>query len=131
MNLRPTMPNLLRSSGRACLAAACLLATLVRATAAQQRETTPIRQSSITAPVAPVALTIEDASRNDRWLGLGVRDVRWALDGSSVFFRWNRRPASNDLPEADPWFRSGADGTWVEEASPSDVPGATPVWSSD
>ena len=125
------MPTILGSSNRACVVTACVLATLVRATAAQQRESTPIRQSSITAPIAPVSLTIEDASRNDRWLGLGVRDVRWALDGSSVFFRWNRRPASNDLPEADPWFRSGADGTWVEEASPSDVPGTTPAWSSD
>ena len=98
---------------------------------AQQRESTPIRQSTITSSIPKVPLTIEDASRNDRWLGLGVRDVRWAPDGSSVYFRWNRRPASNDLPEADPWFRAGADGSWVEEASPSEVQGATSVWDSD
>jgi dipeptidyl aminopeptidase/acylaminoacyl peptidase len=101
--------------------------------AAQQRETTPIRQSSLTAPAAPVPLTIQDASRNDRWLGTGVRDVRWALDGSSVYFRWNRRPGSDDLPEADPWFRTGADGSWVEEVSTPEVsliPGATTVWGA-
>jgi len=111
-----------------------LALTVVRVGTAQQREATPIRQSSLTTSVSPIPLTLEDASRNDRWLGLGVRDVRWSPEGSTVYFRWNRRPESNDLPEADPWFRAGADGSWVEEVSPTElslVPGADVVWSKD
>ncbi len=91
----------------------------------------PIRQSS-GAALAQIPLTIEDASRNDRWLGLGVRDVRWAPDGSRVYFRWNTRPTSADLPEADPWFRADAAGQWVEPVPVGEtglVPGAAPVWS--
>ena len=107
---------------------------VLRVAAAQQREATPLRQSTLTTRAATVPLTLQDASRNDRWLGLGVRDVRWALDGSSVYFRWNRRPASNDIPEADPWFRAGADGSWAEEVSAAEVtliPGGSPEWSGD
>ena len=91
----------------------------------------PIRQSS-GAAVTRVPLTIEDASRNDRWLGLGVRDARWAPDGSRVYFRWNTTPKSDDLPEADPWFRADAAGQWVERVPAPDVglvPGASPAWS--
>jgi dipeptidyl aminopeptidase/acylaminoacyl peptidase len=102
--------------------------------AAQGRITTPIRQSSLTTPAASTPLTIEEASRNDRWLGLGVRDVRWGLDGSAVYFRWNRHPTSGDLPEADPWFRADAEGASVEEAPPAEVPfvpNATPAWSTN
>ena len=114
--------------------ASLLALSVVPAAAARQRESTPVRQSSFTAPVGPVPLTLEDASRNDRWLGLGVREVRWALDGSAVYFRWNRRARSEDVPDGDPWFRAAADGSWVEEVSAVDVPlipGAAPVWSSD
>ncbi len=95
------------------------------------RAPTPIRQSAVSA-VARVPLTIEDVSRNDRWLGLGVRDVRWAPDGSVVYFRWNANPKSNDLPEADPWFRADSSGRWAEPVGARDlgqVPGATVAWS--
>jgi len=103
--------------------------------AARQREPTPLRQSA-TAAVAAAAtpLTLRDASRDDRWLGLGVRDVRWAPDGSAVWFRWNRAPSPADVPDADPWFRAAPDGSWVEQVAPSQeasAPGETISWSRD
>jgi hypothetical protein len=94
--------------------------------AAWQRQPTPVRQSALTQETATVTpLTLRDASRNDRWLGLGVRDVRWAPNGSVVYFRWNRRPSSEDVPDADPWFRADPEGAWVEEVPPgneSEIP---------
>ncbi|HKP30699.1 MAG TPA: prolyl oligopeptidase family serine peptidase, partial [Gemmatimonadales bacterium] len=79
-------------------------------------------------------LTLQDASRNDRWLGLGVRDVRWSPDGSTIYFRWNRHPETNDLPDADPWFRAASDGSWAEEVPASErpfIPGDTTIWTGD
>ena len=111
-----------------------LAAVAARGAVAQGREPTPARQSALIGAIAPVPLTIEDASRNDRWLGLGVRDARWAPDGSVVYFRWNRHPTSADLPEADPWFRTDPDATWVEQVPSSEVavvPSGVPAWSSD
>lgn len=101
---------------------------------AQQRSATPIRQATLTGPATtPLPVTLRDASRNDRWLGLGPRDVRWSPDGLSIYFRWNQRPASNDLAEADPWFRADRDGAWVEKVSPRDaefVPGEMVAWDT-
>jgi len=103
--------------------------------AARQRQQTPLRQSALTAETATVTpLTLRDASRNDRWLGLGVRDVRWAPDGSVVYFRWNRNPRPDDVPEADPWFRADPNGSWVEEvphAAESLIPTDGISWSPD
>jgi len=79
-------------------------------------------------------LTLRDASRDDRWLGLGVRDVRWDLVGKTVYFRWNGSPRPADDPEADPWFRVSSDGQQVEEvkdADLSEIPAAEPSWSLD
>lgn len=87
-----------------------------------------------TATTAPVPVSLRDASRNDRWLGLGPRDLRWAPDGATLYFRWNQRPASNDVPEADPWFRTDRDGSWVEQVSARDaefVPAETVEWNAD
>jgi hypothetical protein len=55
--------------------------------------------------VEPHVVTLREASRDDRWLGVGVRDVRWAPDGSAVYFRWPPNPAPGDDPGADPWWR--------------------------
>ncbi|MBM4186229.1 MAG: S9 family peptidase [Gemmatimonadetes bacterium] len=98
--------------------------------AAQTRAPTPLRQAEGPAPQVR-RLSIEDASRNDRWLGLGVRDVRWAPDGSVVYFRWHRSPRSGDLPDADPWFRADSSGTWAEEVPAAEaglIPADNVVW---
>lgn len=114
---------------------ALLAGTLPGMLAAQSRESTPLRQSELTAATAtPRPLTLREASRNDRWFGLGVRDVRWALDGSGVYFRWNRHPISDDLPEEDPWFFASGDGDWAEELAPeawTGIPGDDVRWSPD
>ena len=102
---------------------------------AQDRESTPIRQSDLSFETAIAKpLTLRDASRDDRWLGLEVRDVRWAPDGSVVYFRWNPRPQPGDLTGADPWFRAGREGRWVEQVPDegvADIPGSTISWSND
>jgi len=103
--------------------------------AARQREATPIRQSALTAETAtPVPLSLRDASRDDRWLGLGVRDVRWAVDGSGVYFRWKGEPRPDDVEDADPWFRAAPDGDWVEEVARGEewrIPGDVVSWGSE
>ena len=102
---------------------------------AQNRQPTPIRQSMHSSDAAVAQpLTLRDAARNNRWLGLGVRDVRWAADGRTVYFRWNQHPTSEDVPEEDPWFRTPADGSWVEAVPLADleaIPGEQVVWSAD
>ena len=111
---------------------ALLLAPVV--TGAQARIATPIRQATLApSAVTTVPVTLRDASRDERWLGLGPRDVRWAPDGASLYFRWNRDPASNDLADADPWFRADRDGAWVEQLSARDaefVPGDQVLWNA-
>lgn len=102
---------------------------------AQTREPTPIRQSDLTFETAnQESLDLRDAARDDRWLGLGVRDVRWAPDGSVIYFRWRRRPSSSDIPEADPWFRADRSGEWVEEVAEGEeerIPADEVSWSLD
>ncbi|MFQ6046087.1 MAG: prolyl oligopeptidase family serine peptidase [Gemmatimonadales bacterium] len=99
---------------------------------AQTRQRTPIRQSNLTFETATTTpLTLLDAARDDRWLGLGVRDVRWAADGEIVYFRWNQSPTPEDLDEADPWFRADRDGEWAErvpEPELENVPGSRISW---
>jgi hypothetical protein len=123
-------PHVLRT-----LLALVLSATFTSTVEAQTRQQTPIRQSDLTAETATVApLTLRDAARDDRWLGLGVRDVRWAPDGSVVYFRWNRRPSEDDIPAADPWFRADRSGAWAEEVPAEEVeqiPAPDPSWSDD
>ncbi|MFN0179545.1 MAG: S9 family peptidase [Gemmatimonadales bacterium] len=116
------------------LAAAFLFGlTTVGTLAAQGRAPTPLRQSGPTA-AGSTPLSIEAASRNDRYLGLGVREVRWAPDGSAVFFRWHLAPRSDDVPEADPWFRADSTGQWAEPVAAGEVeriPAEGLVWSRD
>jgi hypothetical protein len=103
--------------------------------AAQARQPTPIRQSKLNPETATTRpLTLRDAARDDRWLGIGVREVRWAPDGSVVYFRWNRQPQPGDLAGGDPWFRTDREGRWVEEVpqeAMKDIPGSTLSWSAD
>ncbi len=125
-------------SRRALTAPFALLAVLLaisipRLVCAQ--ESPPLRQSSLTPETATVQLlTLRDASRNDRFIGLGVRDVRWAPDGSFVYFRWNRNPITDDDPGADPWFSVDRRGRNVGEVSDTEVdliPGGSLSWSGD
>ena len=110
-----------------------MLVAVVSVPLSAQRQTTPIRQSTLTFETATQQpLSLREASRNNRWLGLGVRDVRWAPDGSVVYFRWNEHPESNDLAAADPWFRAGRDGAWVERVAVDEVefiPAGSVVWN--
>src|SRR5690606_19654309 len=95
------------------LAAAALGSTLVLAAPALAQDgavrlqPTPVRQSALTRETAPppAPLTLRDASRTDRWLGVPVSDVRWAPDGTAVYFRWNESPGPADDPAGDPWYR--------------------------
>lgn len=117
---------------RTLVAAAVSLPPALGPAWAQNRFTTPIGQITQAAARGTGPFSTEEASRNDRWLGLGVRDVRWAPDGGAVYFRWHRSPASNDLPEADPWFRADARGAFVNQLSASEgelVPGDAVAWN--
>ncbi|MEZ4417919.1 MAG: prolyl oligopeptidase family serine peptidase [Gemmatimonadota bacterium] len=120
-----------------CLVLTAALATPVGGAAQVRgdRLALPLRQSNLTAVMAePRELTLRDASRNDRWLGLGVRDVRWAPDGAAVYFRWKQDPASDDLPEDDPWFRVDAGATGATELTAREaqvVPAERLSWSAD
>lgn len=101
---------------------------------AQSRLPTPVRQATTTTVPSRQPISLRDASRNDRWLGLGPRDVRWSPDGQHLYFRWNLRPASNDVPESDAWYRTDRDGAWLEQVATPDleqVPGELVVWSGD
>ena len=92
----------------------------------------PLRQSDLSPSAATVPLTLEDASRLDRWIGAGVRDVRWAPDGTGVYFRWPERPTAKDDPEADPWWRVDAAGRGAEMIADSAVwriPAAAVEWN--
>ncbi len=75
----------------------------------------PIRQSQLTTPPPETQpIQLRDSSRDDRWLGLEVRDLRWAPDSSALYFRWNMEPRPQDDPDADPWFRFEPGGDQVQ-----------------
>lgn len=109
-------------------------------------QATPLRQSALDWETAgpPESLSVHDVSRDDRWLGVGVSDpitgrtgednVRWALDGRTVYFRWHPDPKPEDDPRADPRYRVDREGKWVQQV-PDDavhlVPASTPSWSAD
>lgn len=136
-----TDPRLLRRSLVVAPLAAILLTPLPRSAAAQSgsdllRSDAPVRQSELDFRTAAPArgVTLRDASRDDRWLGVSPRDVRWAPDGSRVYFRWHPDPAPGQDPEEDPWFAVDREGGRVEQLPVEEygtVPGADPVWSRD
>jgi dipeptidyl aminopeptidase/acylaminoacyl peptidase len=107
-----------------------LVAGLARA------QETPLRQGSPPTPVAPSLepLSLRDAARDDRWLGVGVRNVRWSPDGAQVYFQWSLDPKPEEDPELDLWFRaerSGARAANVPENEVHLVPAESVSWSVD
>ena len=98
-------------------------------------EKTPLYQSTSSGRSAsPEPLTLRDSSRDDRWLGVPVRDVRWSPDGKAVYFRWHPSPSPSDVPDADPWYRvdrSGASAERVPEEEVHAIPAESPSWSRD
>ena len=114
-------------------AAAAWLAVL-SAPAGAQQPVLPLRQSRQGATASTGPLTLADVSRLDRWIGAGVRDVRWAPDGAAVYFRWPPAPATTDDPENDPWWRVDRMGRGAEAVPDSlvwRIPAATVSWSKD
>ena len=104
------------------------------ATTARAQEPTPLRQSSLTTASAgaPRPLTLEEAAHDDRWIGLEPRDLRWAVDGSGVYFRWHRTPRVGQDPDADPWFFASRDGRSAGEVPAGTViPARQPAWARD
>ncbi len=106
-----------------CRIALCVvLSALLSPTGDVAAQATPLRQSALTTGTATVApLSLREASRNDRWLGLGVRDIRWAPNGSGVYFRWNADPRTDDVADEDPWFWTNASGTEAREVSAAEA----------
>ncbi len=93
------------------------------------RQGTPPAQGQKAPP-----LTLREATREDRWLGLAVRDVRWAPDGSGLYFRWKQNPETTDNPDLDPWYMASRDGSsisQVEMAQVERIPSADMHWSRD
>ncbi|HSJ63181.1 MAG TPA: alpha/beta fold hydrolase [Gemmatimonadaceae bacterium] len=117
--------------GALLLAAACFAHSAV---VAQQSATLPLRQSVLDSSATPTTLTLRDVSRNDRWLGVGTRDVRWSPDGSAVYFRWNAAPRTEDDPAADPWFRVDREAraaVRVPDSLVASIPPEDVRWSRD
>ncbi len=99
-------------------------------------ESVPVRQSKLSVDSAgpPQSLTLEDAARDDRWMGVSPREIRWALDGSGVFFRWNENPSAEDDPGLDPWFWVDRKGLTVNDVpwhETRKIPTAHVSWSQD
>jgi dipeptidyl aminopeptidase/acylaminoacyl peptidase len=120
------------------MAVVTLVATFVASTAlaAQNGGTAslPMRQSSLDARAPKQPLSLRDASRDDRWLGVGPREARWAPDGSALYFRWPARPTTADVAESDPWYRVDREGRGaarVADSLVSRIPGDDPSWSRD
>jgi len=94
----------------------------------------PLRQSTIETPATPAQLTLRDVSRNDRWIGVGARDLRRAVDGSALFFRWHPSPSTKDDPDLDPWYRvdnMARSAQRVPDSLVAMIPAESVSWSAD
>jgi dipeptidyl aminopeptidase/acylaminoacyl peptidase len=122
-------------------AEAAAASALIQQTPAQQagdlfESPAPARQSDLTRETAgdPRPFTVRTSARPDRWLGQEVRDVRWAPDGSRVYFRWHHDPRPDEDPELDPWYETDRAGEGVRQVEASEsprIPGADLTWSPD
>ncbi|MDE2658755.1 MAG: hypothetical protein OXI45_00905, partial [Acidobacteriota bacterium] len=83
------------------LAKAILFLVLPTLAGAQLRS-----QSELTAADADPGfrLTLDHLGGGNRVFGLAPRDLRWAPDGSEVYFRWREDPKPDQLADDDPWF---------------------------
>ncbi len=79
----------------------------------------PLRQSKSDSAVKALPLTLRDVSRNDRWIGVGARDLRWSPDGAALYFRWHLSPTTTDDPDRDPWFRVDRDARGAHQVADS------------
>ena len=63
-------------------------------------------QSELTAADADPGfrLTLDHLGGGSRVFGLAPRDLRWAPDGTEVYFRWREDPKPEQLADDDPWF---------------------------
>lgn len=121
---------------RAFRPSAILVAALPAIAAAQggAERALPLRQSSLDASAPKDTLTLRDVSRLDRWIGQGVRDARWAPDGSVLYFRWPPQPGERDDLEGDPWWRADRSARSAEPIPDSlvwRIPGDDITWSTD
>lgn len=88
-------------------------------------------------------LTLDHLGGGNRVFGLAPRDLRWAPDGSEVYFRWHEDPKPEHLADDDPWFAVDRQGAALRELTADEVrliPGSdmvrtvsgdTAAWSSE
>lgn len=132
---RSSLPTRSPAPARRTRSAAAFVAALLLAVPATAQQAPPLRQSAGRTGDVPVdELTLRDASRDDRWLGLPPRDIRWAPDGSVVYFRWREDPEPGQDDDADPWYRADRAAQRVERVPDDErirIPGDDPSWSRD
>ena len=80
-------------------------------------------QSELTAADADPGfrLTLDHLGGGNRVFGLAPRDLRWAPDGSEVYFRWHEDPKPDQLADDDPWFAVDRAGGTLRELSEDEV----------
>ncbi len=116
------------------LAAAAAIAASAAGGAAQDAWSgaqLPLSQSRLQASSEPEPVSLRDASRDDRWLGLGVRTPRWSPDGRWLYFRWDLQPEPEEDPETDPWFRVDSRANRIEQLPARgwlEIPGPDLIW---
>ncbi|HUF31357.1 MAG TPA: hypothetical protein VMM77_11965, partial [Gemmatimonadaceae bacterium] len=118
----------------AFVVATTLLAPAVGAAQSARSSDLPLRQSSLDSGAAKTPLTLRDVSNSDRWIGVGVREVRWSPDGSALYFRWPPNPKTGEDPATDPWFsvdREGRQVTPVPDSLVAFIPDQEVSWSRD
>ncbi|HSR53990.1 MAG TPA: prolyl oligopeptidase family serine peptidase [Acidobacteriota bacterium] len=99
------------------------------------QEALPLRQSSLEVDEdSKRPPTLREATRDDRWLGLPPREVRFTPDSRWIYFRWNEEPEPGESPDTDPWYRVDRLGDRVERVPNAEwesVPGEELKWSPD